>query len=188
MSLWYRPSEVMLFSHNYSYPVDLWAMGAIMAELLMLRPLFPGRNASDQMSVMCRVLGSPTTETWPEGLALAKGWKLELSIPTVFGCASLVVDAIREYRPSEVMLFSHNYSYPVDLWAMGAIMAELLMLRPLFPGRNASDQMSVMCRVLGSPTTETWPEGLALAKGWKLELSIPTVFGCASLVVDAIRE
>ncbi|KAK1587508.1 hypothetical protein Q3G72_013650 [Acer saccharum] len=94
MSLWYRPSEVMLFSHNYSYPVDLWAMGAIMAELLMLRPLFPGRNASDQMSVMCRVLGSPTTETWPEGLALAKGWKLELSIPTVFGCASLVVDAI----------------------------------------------------------------------------------------------
>ncbi|KAK0595603.1 hypothetical protein LWI29_008288 [Acer saccharum] len=96
MSLWYRPSEVMLFSHNYSYPVDLWAMGAIMAELLMLRPLFPGRNASDQMSVMCRVLGSPTTETWPKGLALAKGWKLELSIPTVFGCASLVVDAIRE--------------------------------------------------------------------------------------------
>ncbi|KAK1588534.1 hypothetical protein Q3G72_024400 [Acer saccharum] len=73
MSLWYRPSEVMLFSHNYSYPVDLWAMGAIMAELLMLRPLFPGRNASDQMSVMCRVLGSPTTETWPRGTCSGEG-------------------------------------------------------------------------------------------------------------------
>ncbi|KAK0596290.1 hypothetical protein LWI29_014412 [Acer saccharum] len=73
MSLWYRPPEVMLFSPNYSYHVHVWAMGAIMAELLMLRPLFPGRNVSDQMSMICSVLGSPTTETWLEGLALAKG-------------------------------------------------------------------------------------------------------------------
>ncbi|KAK3217705.1 hypothetical protein Dsin_011675 [Dipteronia sinensis] len=77
VSFWYRPTEVKLFSQNYSYPLDLSAMGAIMAELLMLRPLFPGRNLSDQMSTICRVLGSPTTEIWPEGLALAKGWNYQ---------------------------------------------------------------------------------------------------------------
>ncbi|KAK2654353.1 hypothetical protein Ddye_014209 [Dipteronia dyeriana] len=43
----------------------------------MLRPLFPGRNASDQMSMICSVLGSPTTETWPDGLALAMGWNYQ---------------------------------------------------------------------------------------------------------------
>ncbi|KAK4839719.1 hypothetical protein QYF36_024350 [Acer negundo] len=46
----------------------MWAMGAIMAELLMLRLSYPGKNASDQTSLMCRVLGSPTMESWPEDL------------------------------------------------------------------------------------------------------------------------
>ncbi|KAI9160694.1 hypothetical protein LWI28_010735 [Acer negundo] len=55
MSLWYRPPEVVLFSPNYNYHVDMWAMGAIMAELMMLRPLFPSKNASDQMSLLCSV-------------------------------------------------------------------------------------------------------------------------------------
>ncbi|TXG71341.1 hypothetical protein EZV62_006276 [Acer yangbiense] len=62
---------------NLLYHVDMWAMEVVMAELLMLQPLFPGRNVSDQMSMICRVLGSPTTETWPKGLALAKGWNYQ---------------------------------------------------------------------------------------------------------------
>ncbi len=33
---------MLLRSTNYNAPSDVWAMGAIMAELYMLRPLFPG--------------------------------------------------------------------------------------------------------------------------------------------------
>ncbi|KAK2651873.1 hypothetical protein Ddye_011729, partial [Dipteronia dyeriana] len=44
---WYRDPEVILGSVNYSFKVDMWAMGAIMAELLMFKPLFPRRNSSD---------------------------------------------------------------------------------------------------------------------------------------------
>jgi serine/threonine protein kinase len=36
--------QVLLRSTNYNAPSDVWAMGAIMAELYMLRPLFPGQN------------------------------------------------------------------------------------------------------------------------------------------------
>jgi serine/threonine protein kinase len=39
---WYRAPEILLRSTSYNSPIDLWALGCIMAELYMLRPLFPG--------------------------------------------------------------------------------------------------------------------------------------------------
>ena len=44
---WYRAPEILLRSTNYNSPVDIFACGAIMAELYMLRPLFPGNNETD---------------------------------------------------------------------------------------------------------------------------------------------
>ena len=41
---WYRAPEVLLRSQYYSAPIDMFAMGAIMAELFSLRPLFPGSS------------------------------------------------------------------------------------------------------------------------------------------------
>ena len=40
----YRAPEVLLRSPVYSAPIDLFAVGAIMAELYTLRPLFPGSS------------------------------------------------------------------------------------------------------------------------------------------------
>ncbi|KAF0921491.1 hypothetical protein E2562_007029 [Oryza meyeriana var. granulata] len=42
---WYRAPEVLLQSSVYDSAVDMWAMGAIMAELLTLHPLFPGTRS-----------------------------------------------------------------------------------------------------------------------------------------------
>ena len=39
---------------------------------------------------------------------------------------------MRRYRPPELLLDARHYSGAVDVWAVGCIMAELLMLRPLF--------------------------------------------------------
>jgi len=39
---WYRAPEVLLRKADYAAPVDLFAVGAIMAELFTLKPLFPG--------------------------------------------------------------------------------------------------------------------------------------------------
>lgn len=36
--------QVLLRSPYYSAPIDIFAMGAIMAELYTLRPLFPGSS------------------------------------------------------------------------------------------------------------------------------------------------
>jgi serine/threonine-protein kinase ICK len=57
---WYRAPEVLLRSTNYSSPIDVWAVGCIMAELYTLQPLFPGRSEVDQLFRICSVLGTPS--------------------------------------------------------------------------------------------------------------------------------
>lgn len=69
---WYRAPEVLLQSPLYSSAVDMWAMGAIMAELFTLRPLFPGSSEADEIYKICSVIGTPTKEIWAEGLTLAR--------------------------------------------------------------------------------------------------------------------
>ena len=58
---WYRAPEVLLRSRDYSNPVDMWALGTIMAELVNLRPLFPGQSEIDQVALICDVLGNPSS-------------------------------------------------------------------------------------------------------------------------------
>ena len=64
---WYRAPELLLRNTVYNSPVDIFAAAAIMAELYLLRPLFPGNSEIDQMFKICSVLGTPTQLEWPEG-------------------------------------------------------------------------------------------------------------------------
>ncbi|KAK7195456.1 mitogen-activated protein kinase [Novymonas esmeraldas] len=45
---WYRPPELLLMC-PYSYPIDVWAVGCVMAEYVMQRPLFAGRDYIHQL-------------------------------------------------------------------------------------------------------------------------------------------
>ncbi|KAH9023745.1 Pkinase-domain-containing protein [Lactarius hengduanensis] len=56
---WYRAPEVLLKSRDYSNPVDMWALGTIMAELVNLKPLFPGKREADQLYKITEILGDP---------------------------------------------------------------------------------------------------------------------------------
>lgn len=49
---------MLLRSPTYSAPIDLWAVGCIMAELYTLRPLFPGNSEVDEIFKICQVLGT----------------------------------------------------------------------------------------------------------------------------------
>lgn len=74
---WYRAPEVLLQSSTYDSAVDMWAMGAIMAELLTLHPLFPGTSEADEIHKICNVIGSPDEQSWPQGLSLAEAMKYQ---------------------------------------------------------------------------------------------------------------
>lgn len=78
---WYRAPEVLLRDLRYNSPIDIWAMGAMMAELYTLRPLFPGSSEADEIFKICTVLGTPTAQNWPEGLKLAQ--KMNFKFPQI---------------------------------------------------------------------------------------------------------
>lgn len=44
VTLWYRPPDVLLGSQKYSSSIDIWSVGCIFAEMVNLRPLFPGQK------------------------------------------------------------------------------------------------------------------------------------------------
>jgi mitogen-activated protein kinase 1/3 len=48
---WYRAPEIMLACHEYSYPIDMWSVGCIFAELILRKPYFPGDDYIHQVSL-----------------------------------------------------------------------------------------------------------------------------------------
>eukprot|EP00927_Polykrikos_kofoidii_P070997 TRINITY_DN67346_c0_g1_i1.p1 TRINITY_DN67346_c0_g1~~TRINITY_DN67346_c0_g1_i1.p1 ORF type:complete len:682 (-),score=106.83 TRINITY_DN67346_c0_g1_i1:35-2080(-) len=61
---WYRAPELLLGFNRGGEEVDLWAAGCAMAELVLLRPPFPGTDTRDMLFRMCSALGAPEDD-WP---------------------------------------------------------------------------------------------------------------------------
>ena len=70
----------------------------------------------------------------------------------------------RYYRAPECILKSTNYNSPIDIWALGCVMAEMyLHPRPLFYGANEKEVLFRICSILGTPTYDMWPDGIQQA-------------------------
>jgi serine/threonine protein kinase len=59
---WYKAPELLISQDTYDTAVDMWAAGCILAEVLLRRPLFTGKNAIDQLDTKIRVRGSMSEE------------------------------------------------------------------------------------------------------------------------------
>ncbi|SPC62282.1 probable cdk-related kinase 1 [Ustilago sp. UG-2017b] len=96
---WYRAPEVLLRSRDYSNPVDMWALGTILAELVNLKPLFPGHTEVDQVLQICEILGDPSHSyghdsrsrrngggPWDKGIRMARavGFQFPICKPVKF--------------------------------------------------------------------------------------------------------
>ncbi|KAJ4967457.1 hypothetical protein NE237_019306 [Protea cynaroides] len=64
VTLWYRPPELLLGSTDYGVGVDLWSTGCILAELLVGKPIMPGRTEVEQLHKIFKLCGSPSEEYW----------------------------------------------------------------------------------------------------------------------------
>ncbi|XP_032893022.1 mitogen-activated protein kinase 14A-like isoform X1 [Amblyraja radiata] len=56
---WYRPPEVILNWMHYSYSVDIWSVGCILAEMVTRSVTFPGFDHFDQLKKIMKVTGTP---------------------------------------------------------------------------------------------------------------------------------
>ena len=79
-----------------------------------------------------------------------------------FGCAKHLVKTesniayicSRFFRPPELVIGAQYYTTQVDVWSIGCVIAELVLSKPLFPGKSATDQFLEIMKVLGTPTSE----------------------------------
>ncbi|MCO5587763.1 hypothetical protein L7F22_041715 [Adiantum nelumboides] len=60
---WYRAPELCgSFFSKYTPAVDIWSIGCIFAEVLLGKPLFPGKNVVHQLDLITDLLGTPPSE------------------------------------------------------------------------------------------------------------------------------
>ncbi|XP_057781025.1 serine/threonine-protein kinase MHK isoform X2 [Salvia miltiorrhiza] len=120
---WYRAPEVLLQSSTYTPAIDMWAVGAILAELFTLHPIFPGESEIDQLYKICCVLGAPDWRTFPQATNISRLVDITYSevMPTdlsdIIPNASLeAIDLIKQLcswdplsRPTAVQCLEHPF-------------------------------------------------------------------------------
>jgi cyclin-dependent kinase 1 len=79
VTLWYRPPEILLGCKTYALPVDVWAVGTMLAEMVTKRPLFPGDSEIDEIFKIFRILGTPNEEVWP-GVTALPDWNEDFPV------------------------------------------------------------------------------------------------------------
>ncbi|KAI9139588.1 kinase-like domain-containing protein [Paraphysoderma sedebokerense] len=133
---WYRAPEILLRSTSYSSPIDIWAVGCIMAELFTSKPLFPGSSELDQLFKIFAVQGTPGASTspsastnisigggdWPEGHRLAQTMSFKFPsvsptslsslIPTAPPEAIKVINDMLQYDPLKRPTAAQALQYP----------------------------------------------------------------------------
>ncbi|KAF7339920.1 Cyclin-dependent kinase 11B [Mycena venus] len=81
VTLWYRAPEILLGATTYSTAVDMWSVGCIFAELILKEPLFQAKGEIELLAMIFKLLGAPTSNSWPEYSTLPLAKTISLPSP-----------------------------------------------------------------------------------------------------------
>ena len=130
---WYRAPECILTSGSYGPPVDIWAVGCVLYEIITGEPLFPGNHELDQICRIHNLLGTPSSELLAK-FGQNPNTEIEFSFPPrrAQNLASLLPD----WDPDVVDLMSKMLKYnPID-----RITADEALAHPAFEGIRRDEQ------------------------------------------------
>ena len=90
----------------------------------------------------------------------------------------LIVAFSHFFSAPELLLGAKTYSTAIDLWSVGCIFAELILKEPLFQAQGELELLSMIFKLLGPPTKNSWPDysSLPLAKTISLPSPQPHQF------------
>lgn len=60
---WYRAPELLVGDTSYGPPVDVWAVGCVVAELQTGEAIWPGRSDIDQLYLIRKTMGQFINES-----------------------------------------------------------------------------------------------------------------------------
>jgi serine/threonine protein kinase len=94
----------------------------------------------------------------PENVLVSKNGRVKICD---FGSSKVIDDydistpyvVSRVYRAPELLLCITSYSFSIDIWAAGCILAELFLLEPFFYGTSEGNQLFKILETLGSFST-----------------------------------
>ena len=84
--LLHRAPEILPGANTYSTTVDMWSVCCIFAELILKQPSFQAKGEIEMISMIFKLLGTPSRVSWPDyyTLPLAKTISLPPSQPPWF--------------------------------------------------------------------------------------------------------
>ncbi|CAJ0593571.1 unnamed protein product [Cylicocyclus nassatus] len=122
ITLWYRCPELLFGSKTQTTGIDQWAAGCILGELLLHRPLLPGKSDMEQIDKIISLLGTPTTKIWPEleSMPLLENFTLKTqpfnNVKVVFESASVtaidLLNALFMYDPKKRISAADALAHP----------------------------------------------------------------------------
>lgn len=71
----YAAPEILFGSPKYTKETDVWAVGSMMAHVLLGKPMFAGKERSSLLAATCKIVGSPSKDNYPGAL----GFPIKLS-------------------------------------------------------------------------------------------------------------
>ena len=128
---WYRAPECLLESTYYSSPIDIWAIGCIVYELLSGKPLFPGINQRDTLMKINILLGVPNKGSDIDKLAKRIDYKfiinsnnnnteIEKNLSKLISTEAVdfIISILKwdpNERPTASVLLKHSFFNNIDL-------------------------------------------------------------------------
>ncbi|KAI9100668.1 hypothetical protein DFS34DRAFT_496832 [Phlyctochytrium arcticum] len=116
-TIWYRPLEVLLGQLHYSYEIDMWGAGCIIAEMFLKYPIFHTSRGRDteQIKRIFSICGHPTDEDWDMYRHMDHSWsKMWLRPKQKFARrleSYLTEKAVTPMTPMAIDLISKLLSY-----------------------------------------------------------------------------
>jgi len=77
----YRAPELLLGAKEYSWEIDMWAVGCIFAEMLIKEPLIKAQTEIQMIDQIFKMLGTPNDDVWPGFSELPFVKKMKFKVP-----------------------------------------------------------------------------------------------------------
>lgn len=198
VTLWYRPPDVLLGNTKYSYSIDIWSAGCIVAELFRGKPLFPGSSSDDQLTRIFTLLGTPTVSSWPDFITFPlanpstqflRPRPLQSKIPSLTPDSSDLLGMLLQMNPnkriSALMALSHRWFGDVVVSTVSAPLESYVFSNTPAPAQLPIEQgydPHQKPTFLDPGPPPPWPwTSVSHAQGYQTKLNPESEHGCANL-------